>query len=54
LIAALRNALADLRSQYGIGYRPQRHSGAEFRRVQVRVRRPNLIARTREGYLYNP
>lgn len=54
LIAALRNALADLRSQYGIGYRPQRHSDAEFRRVKVRVRRPNLIARTREGYLYNP
>ena len=53
LIAAVRNALADLRSQYGIGYRPPRRKGINgFRRIKVRVKRPNLVVRTREGYLY--
>jgi Ca-activated chloride channel family protein len=55
LIAALRDALADLRSQYGLAYRPQPRDGrSEFRRLKVRVKRPNLVVRTREGYLYNP
>ena len=53
LIAAVKNALADLRSQYGIGYRPPwRKITNEFRRIKVRVKRPNLVVRTREGYLY--
>ncbi len=54
LIAAVGNALADLRSQYGIGYAPPRtNSGKGFRRVKVRVNRPNLVVRTREGYFYD-
>jgi VWFA-related protein len=51
LIEAVRNALADLRSQYGMAYRPPGKSKNGFRRVKVRVKRPNLVVRTREGYL---
>jgi Ca-activated chloride channel family protein len=55
LIAAVRNALADLRSQYGLAYKPQPRNGVgKFRHIKVRVKRPNLIVRTREGYFYNP
>lgn len=54
LVAAVGNALADLRSQYGIGYAPPRTNGGKgFRRVKVRVKRPNLVVRTREGYFYD-
>ena len=54
LIAALGNALADLRSQYGIAYRPPDQDGKRrFRQIKVRVKRPNLIAQTREGYVYD-
>jgi len=54
LIAAVGNALADLRSQYGIGYEPPHTNGGKgFRRVKVRVKRPNLVVRTREGYIYS-
>ena len=54
LNAAIENALADLRSQYGLAYRPRRQNrGSEFRRLKVRVKRSNLVVRTREGYFYN-
>ncbi len=53
LIAAVRNALADLRSQYGLAYAPLRKSPNGFRRIRVRLKRPNLVVRTREGYFYN-
>ena len=54
LSAAIGNALADLRSQYGIAYRPPGQNGEKrFRRIKVRVKRPNLVARTREGYFYD-
>ncbi|HEY3038481.1 MAG TPA: VWA domain-containing protein [Pyrinomonadaceae bacterium] len=53
LIAAVKNALADLRSQYGLAYTPLRNRGNGFRRTRVRVKRPNLVVRTREGYFYN-
>ena len=53
LIAAVRNALRDLRSQYGLAYRPPRSKvGNGFRRIKVRVKPPNLVVRTREGYFY--
>jgi VWFA-related protein len=53
LIAALGNALADLRSQYGLAYRPPRTNGEKrFRHIKVRVKRPNLAVRAREGYLH--
>jgi VWFA-related protein len=53
LIAAVRDALADLRSQYGLAYTPLRKSPNGFRHIKVRAKRPNLVARTREGYFYN-
>jgi Ca-activated chloride channel homolog len=54
LIAAVSNAFADLRSQYGLAYTPPRRTGGNgFRRIKVRVKRPNLVARTREGYFYD-
>jgi len=51
LLVAVGNVLADLRSQYGLGYRPPREDEASFRRLKVRVKRPNLVVRTREGYI---
>ena len=51
LMAAVENALEDLRSQYAIAYRqPHMSGGKRFRRVKVRVKRANLVVRTREGY----
>jgi VWFA-related protein len=51
LIGAIKNVLADLRSQYGMAYRPpQRTGGKRFRKIRVRVKRANLVVRTREGY----
>ena len=52
LLLAVGNVLADLRSQYGVGYRPPLKNEAGFRRLKVRVKRPNLVVRTREGYIY--
>jgi Ca-activated chloride channel homolog len=50
-ISAVRNALADLRSQYGLGYKPPRVNGKDgFRHTKVRVKRANLAVRTRDGY----
>jgi Ca-activated chloride channel homolog len=55
LTVALKSALADLRSQYGLAYKPRRPNGVSaFRHIKVRVKLPNLVVRTREGYLYNP
>jgi VWFA-related protein len=52
LIEAVRNALADLRSQYGMAYRPPSGKSKNgFRRIKVRVKRPNMVVRTREGYI---
>jgi VWFA-related protein len=52
LLVAVGNVLVDLRSQYGVGYRPPQKNEAVFRRLKVRVKRPNLVVRTREGYIY--
>ena len=51
LLVAVGNVLADLRSQYSLGYRPPPKDEAGFRRLKVRVKRPNLVVRTREGYI---
>jgi VWFA-related protein len=49
---AVINALADLRSQYGLAYTPpHRNAKNGFRRIKVRVKRSNLVVRTREGYV---
>jgi Ca-activated chloride channel family protein len=51
LTAAITNALDDLRSQYGIAYKPAGPNGERrVRRIQVRIKRPNLVVRTREVY----
>jgi VWFA-related protein len=52
LTHAVREVIADLRSQYGIAYAPPDTSPRKgFHRIKVRVKKPGLIARTRNGYL---
>jgi Ca-activated chloride channel family protein len=51
LLVAVGNVLEDLRSQYSLGYRPPQKDEAGLRHLKVRVKRPNLAARTREGYI---
>ena len=45
----------ELASQYSLGYSSSntRHEGA-YRRVDVRIARPGIRARTRTGYLAGP
>lgn len=50
LIKAVGDALDDLRSQYSLGYKPPEKEGKAFRKTKVRVKRSNLVVRTREGY----
>jgi Ca-activated chloride channel family protein len=51
LTVALQKTLTDLRSQYGLAYRPpQAKERAAFHRIKVRVKQPGLIARARDGY----
>jgi hypothetical protein len=40
----------ELTTQYVLGYLSQGQSNGAWRRLSVRVRRPNLQARTRPGY----
>ncbi len=49
--AAFTRIARELRSQYSLGYYPKdaRHDG-RFRRIEVRVTRPGLTARSRLGY----
>ena len=51
LLLAVGNVLEDLRSQYSLGYRPPQKDEAGLRHLKVRVKRPNLAVRTREGYI---
>ena len=52
LTVALEGVLADLRSQYSIAYTPPRSANRKgFHRVGVKVKRPNMVTRAREGYL---
>jgi VWFA-related protein len=52
LLVAVGNALTDLRSQYGVAYRPPLKTETGLRHLKVRVKRPDLVVRTREGYIY--
>ncbi|HEX8293048.1 MAG TPA: hypothetical protein VF570_14915, partial [Pyrinomonadaceae bacterium] len=52
---AFTNIAEELRRQYSLGYYPSRQSQAEERRqIRVRVRRPNLVVRARDSYVYRP
>ncbi|HEX8499948.1 MAG TPA: VWA domain-containing protein [Pyrinomonadaceae bacterium] len=52
---AFTNIAEELRRQYSLGYYPSRQSRAEERRqIKVRVRRPNLVVRARDSYVYRP
>jgi Ca-activated chloride channel family protein len=49
---AMREILRELREQYVIGYYPStRHFDGSWHKVGVRVRRPNLQVRARDGYI---
>jgi len=49
------NIAEELRRQYSLGYYPSRQSAAaERRQIRVRVKRPNLVVRARDSYLYRP
>ncbi len=52
---AFTNIAEELRRQYSLGYYPSRTSQkVERRQLKVRVRRPNLVVRARDSYLYRP
>lgn len=42
--------LAELREQYVLGYYPSERTSGEWRQVKVRIQRPGVRVRTREGY----
>jgi VWFA-related protein len=55
LESAFTNIAEELRRQYSLGYYPSRQSQAQERRqIRVRVRRPNLVVRARDSYVYRP
>ncbi|HEX8338499.1 MAG TPA: VWA domain-containing protein [Pyrinomonadaceae bacterium] len=52
---AFTNIAEELRRQYSLGYYPSRQSQSDERRqIRVRVRRPNLVVRARDSYVYRP
>jgi len=54
LSAAFRDVLEEVRLQYGMSYRPPTpRPGETWRSVEVKVRKPGLSVRTREGYFVN-
>ena len=51
--AAFGRIAQELRSQYSVGYYPKNaKQDGKFRNVEVRVKRPGLTARTRQGYYF--
>jgi VWFA-related protein len=45
----------ELRNQYNLGYTPDKAAGSgEYRRIQLTVRRKDLVVQTREGYYGRP
>jgi len=52
---AFTNIAEELRRQYTLGYQPSRQSRESSRRqIKVRVKRPNLVVRARDSYVYKP
>jgi VWFA-related protein len=52
---AFTNIAEELRRQYSLGYYPSRQSQAQERRlIKVRVKRPSLVVRARDSYVYRP
>lgn len=52
---AFTNIAEELRRQYSLGYYPSRQAQAsERRQIRVRVKRPNLVVRARDNYIYKP
>ena len=52
---AFTNIAEELRRQYSLGYYPSRQTQAsERRQIKVRVKRPNLVVRARDSYIYKP
>lgn len=52
---AFTSIAEELRQQYQLGYYPSRQSQAsERRQIKVRVKRPNLVVRARDSYIYKP
>jgi Ca-activated chloride channel family protein len=52
---AFSNIAEELRRQYSLGYYPTRQAQAsERRQIKVRVKRPNLVVRARDSYVYRP
>ena len=45
----------ELRRQYSLGYYPKnKPNPGERRSIKVRVNRPELVARTRDSYVFQP
>ena len=52
---AFTNIAEELRRQYSLGYYPKRQAqSSERRQIRVRVKRPNLVVRARDSYVYKP
>jgi len=52
---AFTSIAEELRRQYSLGYYPSRQAQAsERRQIRVRVKRPNLVVRARDSYVYKP
>jgi Ca-activated chloride channel homolog len=52
---AFTSIAEELRRQYSLGYYPARQSQtSERRQIRVRVKRPNLVVRARDSYVYKP
>lgn len=52
---AFTSIAEELRQQYQLGYYPSRQTQAQERRqIRVRVKRPNLVVRARDSYVYKP
>lgn len=52
---AFRSVAEELRRQYSLGYYPKiKPVAGERRGIRVRVRRPELVVRTRDSYVFQP
>jgi VWFA-related protein len=55
IMGSIRRAVGDSRLTYVLGYYPDHNEwNGEFRKIKVKVNRPGLQARTREGYFAVP